>query len=214
MTKLALLTGGSGAIGGATVSLLHERGWTVEAPTRTRLNMLLGPVMVIRDSIAQIGDEPLGALVFCHGEWFSSDSQGLTDWKRQYASRVVTPARLIDVLLPQLAGGCVVMVASTQAFGGRYQTGPYGAACAGQVRLMQGLAQGKPATRFNVVAPGLTAGRMAALVRASGDCRPDAMPQDPAAVAAAIVGLVEGDMTGQVLRVVDGQVTRARWVWE
>ena len=136
MTKLALLTGGSGAIGGATVSLLHERGWTVEAPTRTRLNMLLGPVMVIRDSIAQIGEEPLGALVFCHGEWFSSDSQGLTDWKRQYASRVVTPARLIDVLLPQLAGGCVVMVASTQAFGGRYQTGPYGAACAGQVRLM------------------------------------------------------------------------------
>ena len=214
MTKLALLTGGSGSIGGATAALLRERGWTVEAPARTRLNMLLGPVVVIHDSIAQIGDELLGALIFCHGEWFSRDSQGLTDWKRQYASRVVTPARMIDALLPQLVGGCVIMVASTQAFGGRYQTGPYGAACAGQVRLMQGLAQGRPATRFNIVAPGLTAGRMAALVQASGDCRPDAVPQDPAAVAAAIVGLVEGDETEQVLRVVDGKVTRARWVWE
>ena len=60
MTKLALLTGGSGSIGGATAALLRERGWTVEAPARTRLNMLLGPVVVIHDSIAQIGDDPHG----------------------------------------------------------------------------------------------------------------------------------------------------------
>jgi hypothetical protein len=55
---------------------------------------------------------------------------------------------------------------------------------------------------------------MAAQVIATGDCRPDAVPQPVEAVAAAIVGLVTDDASnGRVVRVVDGKASDAKWVW-
>src|SRR5690606_6093546 len=130
------------------------------------------------------------AVVFCHGEWFSSAYHHPQDFERQYLSRVILPMMLLGGLLNANRLRRATTVASTQAFGGSARTLPYACACAGQVRSMLGCVENWPAVRFNAVCPGLTDTDMAKQVRASGDCRPDAVPQSPAAVAAIIVGLV------------------------
>ena len=218
MSKLALVTGGSGAIGGATAALLRERGWTVEAPTRREMDMDSGLGWSTYSPPTRRSSDELGALIFCHGEWFSESAahQGASVWSEQYQSRVIQPFLVVYWNIESLVrgAGCVVMVSSTRGFIGGVNTGPYAAACAAQIALMQGYAREWPGVRFNCVAPGHTAGRMGDKVAASGGAKAGSVPQDPAAVAAAIVGLVEGNETGQVLRVVDGQTTRARWVWE
>ena len=209
MSKLALLTGGSRGIGKATAEMLRERGWTVEAPRRAELDM--SDTIEAAHYARMFGRfmPDIQALIFCHGSWHSEESQRTRDYSDQLAQRVLAPL----ILITHLFADSVVMVASTQAFGGRRKTGPYACACAAQVRLIQGLAQSKNGRRYNVVCPGLTDTAMAAQVRASGDCAPDAVAQPVSAVAAAIVGLIESDANGKVLRVVDGVTTEARWSW-
>ena len=216
MAKLALVTGGSRGIGAVVVAQLRAAGWVVVAPTRDQLDFSdSGVGEKMREWVHGFGKyhRALGALVFCHGTWLSKEIHMESDWWIQYRLRVIAPWFLTELLLSSVEGGSVTMVASTQAFGGRYQTGPYGAACAAQARLMQGYAQSYKGIRFNTVAPGLTDTSMAAQVMASGDCRPDAVPQPPEAVAGAVLRLVTGDENGVVLRVVDSVISEARWSW-
>lgn len=216
MTKLALITGGSRGIGRATADSLRVRGWQVEAPTRAELDFdNISSVSAWLANRSHYAPCP-AAIIFCHGYWTSRVANFATDWQAQYTNRVVLPMRVLAYFLDYSLGqpAVVVSVASTRGFIGGHHTGPYSAACAAQIAVMQGYARECVGTRFNCVAPGLTATAMARDVIATGGAKPGAVAQDPAAVAAAIVGLVEGDDNGAVLRVVDGEVTRARWVWE
>jgi NAD(P)-dependent dehydrogenase (short-subunit alcohol dehydrogenase family) len=111
-------------------------------------------------------------------------------------------------------GGSVTMVSSTRGFIGGVATGPYSAACAAQIALMQGYAREYQGVRFNCVAPGWTDTDMGKEVAATGGVKPGAVAQPPGAVANVIVDLVEGEANGAVVRVVDGQATMAKWVWE
>ena len=221
MSPLALVTGGSRGIGACVVAGLRAAGWDVLAPGRDVLDFsherrdgyFYRPFPFSRK------EDHLDAVVFCHGTWFSRPLADITpnDWHNQLWLRVVEPWLFLEQVCMRAltrAGGVVVAVSSTQAFGGRAETGPYAAACAAQVRLVLGLAQSVKGIRANVVCPGLTATSMAEQVRATGDCRPDAVAQPPEAVAAAVCGLVtDGVSNGKVLRVVDAQVSEAKWSW-
>ena len=216
MSKLALVTGASRGIGSCVAAQLRAAGWDVLAPGRDALDFSSGHSVnewCLYNVVGLSNPIYFDALVFCHGTWFSKTVSYPSDYEEQYRLRVVNPALLITSLLVGKRVGNVTMVASTQAFGGRAETGPYAAACAAQVRLALGLAQSVKGVRSNVVCPGLTDTSMAAAVRASGDCRPDAVAQPPEAVAGAVLRLVTGDENGKVLRVVDGVVTEAKWTW-
>ena len=214
--RTALITGGSRGIGFCVVQQLRELGWAVVAPTRAELDFSSAASMsrFIVDGWADAVAPD--AVVFCHGTWFSRPigSRGEADWLEQYRLRVVEPMRLIDDML--FAGRvpkCVIMVASTRGFVGGVDTGPYAAACAAQIALMQGYAREWPGCRFNVVCPGLTDTAMGQEVIATGGAKPGAVGQDPRAVAQAIISLITTDACGKVLRVVDGEVSEATWSW-
>lgn len=211
-SKLALVTGGSRGIGAVVVAQLRAAGWDVLAPGRNALNMDSTADAWMYASEVYTVRKRIDALIFCHGEWFSNADQSEQDWLHQYTQRVLA-SQLLITMLPEHQGVSITFVSSTQAFGGRAETGPYAAACAAQVRLALGLAQSVKGIRSNVVCPGLTDTSMAAAVRASGDCRPDAVAQPPEAVAGAVLRLVTGTENGKVLRVVDGQTTEAKWEW-
>jgi NAD(P)-dependent dehydrogenase (short-subunit alcohol dehydrogenase family) len=218
--KLALVTGGSRGVGACVAAQLQAAGWDVALPPHALLDFV-NPVSVheMEHRWMKTGIPAFEALVFCHGEWYSKpdDERYPVDWYRQFTMRVAWVFEFMEFILGSAQPpSSVTVVSSTQAFGGRYQTGPYAVACAAQVRAIQGYANSwtRSKTRFNAVCPGLTATGMAAQVMASGDCRPDAVPQPVEAVAAVITGLVtDGVSNGRVVRVVDGKASDAKWSW-
>ena len=219
MGKYALLTGGSRGIGAATARLMRERGWQVMTPPRSMLDFAdEGTVHRLERQWIENGIPKFDAVVFCHGEWYIQRprQRQVVDWYRQYTLRVVWPMELMEFLLvgdDAIRPRCVVMVASTRGFIGGVDTGPYAAACAAQIALMQGYGREWPGVRFGVICPGLTDTELGLQVVASGGAGIGAAPQPPEAVAQAIVDFVESDASGKVLRVVNGQVSEARWSW-
>ena len=226
MTKTALLTGGSRGIGAVTAYFLQLHGWIVDVPTRGMLDFADTNSLnvYLLDWVNRLNIPEFNAVVFCHGEWYSRSpwlSPGVDPakvWYRQFTMRVFAPIFMLQFLL----GGdmrwrpeCVVMVSSTRGLIGGVDTGPYAAACAAQIALMQGYAREYPGMRFNVVCPGLTGTDMGKQVIATGGAKPDAVAQLPEAVARVIVDLIEdGQSNGRVVRVVDGEAKDARWTWE
>ena len=211
MTKTCLLTGGSRGIGAATAELLRARGWEMIAPTRAELDFV-NPESVSSFSISQ----NLDAVVFCHGEWYSRDlitEQTYNHFHRHYFSRVFYPLVLLVKNIGWIKGGSVMMVSSTRGFIGGVNTGPYALACAAQIAMMQGYAREYQGVRFNCVCPGLTDTAMGQNVIKTGGAKPGAAMQPPGVVAAEIVRLIESDDNGRVMRVVNSEVSEAKWSW-
>lgn len=215
MTKTALITGGSRGIGKCVVDLLRGMGWDVIAPTRREFDM--NDPTGVELWIKQSGLERLDAVVFCHGTWYSKPlpEQGGNDYLDQLQTRLLTPLAVFDNLFEQITGGCIIFVSSTQALDGGFNTLPYAAGCAAQIRAMRGISNDNKhrAIRCNAIACGLTDTDMAAQVRATGGAKPDAIAQPPGVVAAEIVRLIESDDNGRVMRVVNSEVTEAKWSW-
>jgi len=223
MTKTALLTGGSRGIGAATAELLRARGWDIDAPSSNVLDFAdVNSINIyLLDWLRGLAVPHYNAIVFCHGEWYSRSPwqsprvDPAMVWYRQFSMRVFNPLMILQFLIsgdPRWRPDCVVMVSSTRGLIGGLDTGPYAAACAAQIALMQGYAREYGSgIRFNVVAPGLTDTALGAQVRATGGAKPDAVAQPPEAVAAEIVRLIESDDNGRVMRIVNGLAERMAW---
>lgn len=210
---LALVTGGSRGIGAAVAMLMRERGWEVLAPTRQELDFS-SAISVSKFAVAQWSASVPDAVIFCHGTWFSRPigSREEADWLAQYRLRVIEPMRLIeDFLATGREPKCIIMVSSTRGLVGGIDTGPYSAACAAQIALMQGYAREWPSIRFGCICPGLTDTAMGAEVIATGGAKPGSRPQSAEAVAKHIISLLEASSSGEVIRIVDGIGHSARW---
>ena len=224
MTKTAFITGGSRGIGEETAHLLREAGWDIVAPRRAVLDFadLQLVYTYIMDWLSGLQVHQFDAVIFCHGEWYARSPWQNRNvdpaivWYRQMTMRVFTPMYLLQFLLggdPRWRPKCVIMVSSTRGLIGGVNTGPYAAACAAQIALMQGYAREYPGVRFNAIACGLTDTDMGREVIATGGAKPDAIAQPPESVAREIVRLIESDDNGRVMRVVDSQVSEAKWHW-
>lgn len=209
-----LVTGGSRGIGAEVVRQIKDQDHAFFAPFRWALD--LKDITSVWKFLSEPGSMDYDAIVFCHGTWYSVPPSQRIDkqlpWLDQYRERVVGPICLIDTYLAAGKDISVVMVSSTRGFIGGVDTGPYAAACAAQIALMQGYAREWPDSRFNAVCPGWTDTDMGKDVLATGGANPNAIPQDPAVVAAAIVELVESDESGTVLRIIDGRTSQASWI--
>ena len=215
--KVAIVTGGTRGIGALTAAKLSGRGWRVIAPSRAEMDVcdFSSVPAFCRDLFRRL--DMLDALVLNAGQWQSTPLPQQTGVE-MYAQINYTfgHAWLMGAALDYLkrAGGCVVGVASTRALIGGVECCAYSMAKAALLNMLMGYAREFKGVRFNCICLGLTATDMERDVRATGGAKPGVAAQPPSAVADAIVGLIESDENGAVLRVVDGQVTRARWVWE
>ena len=205
----ALVTGGARGVGRAVVATLRARGWNVIAPTRAELDFDDAASV---ESWAFNNTHAFNAIVFCHGTWYSKSraAQRQHEWSAQYQSRVILPLYLVNSIA---WSDSVTMVASTRGFIGGVNTGPYSAACAAQIALVQGYAREQSETRWNCVCPGLTDTDMARAVRATGGAAIDAIAQPAQAVADEVVRLIVSDDNGKIMRVVNSEVSEAKWSW-
>ena len=207
---IALVTGGSRGLGRSVASTFRALGWKVRTPKRQTLDMEdEGSVELF------LGENPTpDVAVFCHGTWYSDPGLDVAQWVSQYKSRVVFPAVMIAHWLGKPGLRAVTMVSSTRGFIGGAYTAPYSQACAAQIAMMLGYSREIEECRFNVVCPGLTDTDMAKDVVATGGASKEAVPQPVASVADAVISTILFEENGLVLRVVDGEVSRVKWVWE
>lgn len=210
-----LLTGGSGGIGRAILERMPA-GYSVLAPGRLELNMAV-PAEILEFLFQRPSLKP-ARVIFAHGTWTSRPISDRplpafdSDWEHQYQERVIGPWSLVDTLLRRGVLESVTVVSSTRGLMGGADTAAYSTMCAAQLALVSGYARECPDVRFNAICPGLTATRMAQEVIRTGGARPGAIPQDPAAVADAVIGLMQSGSSGVILRIVDGQVSRMTWM--
>ncbi len=216
--KSCLVFGGSRGIGKSTCDLLSSKDWIAIGIGRkdVDLNSVVSVDVWIANFLQQQSNQ-VDAIVFSQGEWFSKplETHTLMDYIHQYESRVLLPMRIISHFATQLkvADGSVTFVSSTRGFIGGVETGPYSLACAAQIAMVQGFAREYSGIRFNVCCPGLTDTALGAEVIKTGGAKPGAPMNDPKVVAETIVRLIEGEMNGKAIRVVDNKATEANWTW-
>ena len=214
----ALITGGTKGVGKATSELLQSFGWNVVCWGRQEL---FTPD-IFASRLLDSGWIP-DALVLCAGEWFSKPEVEQSWWDYEHHLGILgNHWRLMHRLLPFLerTQGCVIGVASTRAFIGGVETGPYSVAKAGLVAMMQGYAREyNKGIRFNCVCSGLVDTELGAEVVRTGGAKPGAPMLKPEDVARVIVGLIEKkNENGKVVRIVADRgrspdIGYAEWVW-
>ena len=225
--RVAVVTGGTGALGRQLVRTLLERGfrvhvpWLVEREARELEEMLGGPRPDLLLAPVDLGDaEALDA--FFAGVWkregrldalcalvggfvaAAVDETGPDDWQRMLqlnATSAFLSCRAAVPLLRDMGGGSIVMVASLPAVeGGGQGMSAYAAAKAAVVSLTGALARELRVdhVRVNAIAPEILD------TPANRASMPADTPfLDPAAAAAVVAFLVgdEGEpVTGSVLK--------------
>jgi NAD(P)-dependent dehydrogenase (short-subunit alcohol dehydrogenase family) len=176
----ALVAGGAGGIGAATVQLLRDQGIdvyvadiddqgaaAVVAPTAPGkghsgycdLSTKGGPATAVADALAALGR--LDALIVCSGFLVEADLPEITleDWEHTIAVNLRAPFLLTQAAAPELAksgDGRVVLTASTAAFRGGAGSTAYAASKGGLVAMTRSLAiaLGPSGVRVNCIAPG------------------------------------------------------------
>ncbi|MCI4360818.1 MAG: SDR family oxidoreductase [Thermoplasmata archaeon] len=178
----ALVTGGSGGIGGATALRLARDGFDVGVHYHTHLPAAEAvsrgvhghgkQATLFRADLASPGGpaelasavidrwESVDVLVHNAGVYDRAPFDRLTpeDWQAALALNLTGPAQLTQMLLPSLrrsTGARIIFVSSVLAFTGSRWGAHYAAAKAGVLGLARSLARElAPSIRVNVVAPG------------------------------------------------------------
>lgn len=229
--RTALVAGGSGGIGSATVELLQRHGARVLSVDRPGLAPPSGAEGLECDladargatalfAAVQQRTDALDLLVHAAGVtrdgvlWKMSDE----DWSGVLELNLGSAFRLLRGATPLMRarGGSIVLISSINGERGKFGQSNYAASKAGMIGLARSAARelGRFGVRVNVVAPGLvyttmTAGlaeehvRQAIAETALGNV---AEPEDVARVVLFLCSDLARHVTGQVLRVDGGQL--------
>ena len=189
--RVALVTGGGGAIGAAialalsdvgvavavadidsdaadrTVQQVHQRGGSASSHVvdLSDLSALEGLISDVEDQMEPIDILVNNAAVVGHSTILDGQE---SDWRHVLELNLMAPWRLIQLVAGSMidrgSGGNIVNVSSSSAFRALSANGPYGVSKAGLVALTRGAAGelGQHDINVNAVAPGVTRSPMTA----------------------------------------------------
>ncbi|MFY9341901.1 MAG: SDR family NAD(P)-dependent oxidoreductase [Planctomycetota bacterium] len=228
--RAALVTGGSGGIGGAVVATLRAAGAEVlnvdrpdaaRVPGATQLGCDLGDAAAIAALDRQL-PSTLHAFVHCAGITRDAVAWKLSPdhWQDVMRVNLDSAFHLLRLVVPRLRhghGASIVLVASINGERGKFGQSNYAASKAGLIAFGKSLARevGAFGIRVNAVSPGWIDTAMTATL--PDEQRQKALAEtalgrlgQPADVAGAVLFLcsdLSRHVTGQVLRVDGGQLT-------
>jgi len=190
MSRIAVVTGGSGGIGGEVVAQLRAKGWHVTSLSRSEGTDVSDERQVV-SAFAKL--ESLDSLVHCAAELIKRPVGGMSaaEWDVQLGSGLrgaFLCSREAFRLMREHGGGAIVMVSSLSGvFGAEKFAGmsAYVAAKSGLAGLTEALAvEGRPlGIRVNAISPGSVDTPMLRIAGVEGPAL------DPADVARLIVWL-------------------------
>ncbi len=227
--KVAVITGGSGAIGGAIAGMLQRLGATAISLDVTASQRLPWKMCDVRDdasvasAVAEVRKEYGTVDIAVHAAGIARDAVvwklSLEDWDLVQSVNLRGAFSLIRHVIPGMRegkrGGRIVLIGSINGSRGKFGTATYSASKAGLIGLSKTVARegGRFGILINVVEPGwvrtpLTEEipeevRKAALAESLVGSFLD--PEDVASAVAYLCGPAGKRITGQIIRVDGGQ---------
>ena len=167
MSRIAIVTGGAGSMGRATVERLRARGVDVTSFDLGQDDPVdVADAAAVERAVGRVRAErgPVDIVVNCAGVAAGAllDSpQYVEQWERSLAINLTGAMLVVRACIADLAAsgtGRVVNVASTEALGAQRHTGPYTAAKHGLLGFTRSLAidYGRTGMTANCICPGAT----------------------------------------------------------